>query len=169
MDRRVTFLKKIMTGVFTYLSLRTITYYQTKPKVNFYSRFNKNTFLGKNCHFNGVIVRGRGQLKIGDNFHSGKQCLILNSYHKYDGANALPYDTKKMVHKDVFIGDNVWIGDRVIILGGITIGEGAIIQAGSVVSQDIPKYGIAGGNPARVFKQRNIEEYKILKKNERYS
>lgn len=36
--------------------------------------------------------------------------------------------------------------------GGVTIGEGAIIQAGSVVVSDIPKYAIAGGSPAKVFK-----------------
>ena len=100
---------------------------------------------------------------IGDNFHSGKGVLLINSYHKYNDADAIPYDTKEMIDKDIIIEDNVWIGDRAIILGGITIGEGAIIQAGAVVVKDIEKYGIAGGNPARVFKYRNIESYERLK------
>lgn len=139
-----------------------------KPQINFYSRFNGNTFIGVNCHFNGMIVRGKGKLTIGDNFHSGKGCLVINSNHKYDDADAIPYDTKDVVSKPVVIENNVWIGDRVIILGGVTIGEGSIIQAGSVVSSNIAKYGVAGGNPARVFKKRNVEQYLVLKNEKKF-
>ena len=154
--------KQFLSFLFTQFALLSIGSYKSKPKVNFYSRFTKNTFLGYNCHFNGMIIRGNAKVRIGNNFHSGKDILIINSYHKYDGANAIPYDTKEMIHKDITIEDNVWIGDRVIILGGITIGEGAIIQAGAVIVKDIEKFGIAGGNPAYVFKIRNIKQYKKL-------
>ena len=51
----------------------------------------------------------------------------------------------------------------VLFWGGVTIGEGAIIQAGSVVVSDIPKYAIAGGHPAKVFKYRDIDHYERLK------
>jgi len=158
------YLKKILTYIFTFLALARIGKYKSKPKVNFYSRFSKNTFLGENCHFNGMIIRGNGKVTIGDNFHSGKKCLIINSYHMYDDGNAIPYDTKLMIDKNIIIEDNVWVGDRVIILGGVTIGEGAIIQAGSVVVKNIEKFAIAGGNPARTFKYRNIDSYKKLQK-----
>jgi acetyltransferase-like isoleucine patch superfamily enzyme len=46
----------------------------------------------------------------------------------------------------------------------LTKGDIIIIQAGSVVVKDIPKYAIAGGHPAKVFKYRNIEHYEKLKK-----
>ena len=65
---------------------------------------------------------------------------------------------------DVVIEDNVWLGNRVIVLPGVTIGEGAIIQAGSVVVKDIPKYAIAGGHPAKVFSSRDKDHYEMLKK-----
>ena len=137
----------------------------TEPlKVNKYSTSNKNTFLGKNCNFNGMKIKGNGRVTIGDNFHSGQECSIITSFHKFDDGNAIPYDTKENIDKNVIIEDNVWLGDRVIILGGVTIGEGAIIQAGSVVVKSIPKYAIAGGHPAMVFSQRDIEHYKKLKK-----
>jgi len=156
-------IKKITQYCFTFLALRKIGKYKAVPKVNFYSRFTKNTFIGINCNFNGIIIRGEGRVVIGNNFHSGRDVLLINSYHKYDNGDAIPYDTKEMVDKDIVIKDNVWVGDRVIILGGITIGEGAIVQAGSVVVKSIPKYAIVGGNPAEVFKYRNIESYKQLK------
>jgi len=155
--------KQVLSWFFTHLVLRNIGAYKSKPKVNFYSRFTKSTFIGKNCHFNGMIVRGNGKVVIGNNFHSGKNILIINTYHQYDGGNAIPYDTQKMIDKEIIIRDNVWIGDRVIILGGVTIGEGAIIQAGAVVSSDIPECAIAGGNPAKVFRYRDKEHYQKLK------
>lgn len=152
-----------MRTVFTFFVKKTVSSYGKNLRVNFYSRLTRNTFLGDNVNFNGMIIRGNGKVTIGDNFHSGKEILIVNSYHKYDFGNAIPYDTQKDIHRDIIIEDNVWIGDRVTILGGITIGEGAIIQAGAVVVGDIEKYGIAGGNPAKVFKHRDIDNYLKLK------
>jgi chloramphenicol O-acetyltransferase type B len=131
--------------------------------VNFYSKFTKKTFVGNNANFNGIKIRGNGKVTIGDNFHSGKNILIVNSYHKYDGGDSIPYDSKISINKDVIIEDNVWIGDNVIILGGVVLQEGCIIQAGAVVVKTIPKYSIAGGNPAVVFKYRDIDSYQALK------
>lgn len=119
------------------------------------------THLGKNVNFNGMSISGGGKVQIGDNFHSGAECVMLTTMHNYEGT-ALPYD-KTVIHKDISIEDNVWLGHRVIVLGGVTIGEGAIIQAGSVVVSDIPKYAIAGGHPCKPFQQRDIKHYEKLK------
>lgn len=99
---------------------------------------------------------------IGDNFHSGPDCLFICQNHNFDKGEAIPYDSTYIL-RDITIEDNVWLGSRVIILGGVTIGEGAIIQAGSTVVSDIPKYAIAGGHPAKCFSERNIEHYEKLK------
>lgn len=160
--------KKVMAWIFTFLACLSLKTCKAKPQVNFYSRFTYFTTIGKNCHFNGLVIRGNGKVNIGDNFHSGKGCLFINSYHQYDNANAIPYDTHLKIDKMIQIEDNVWLGDKVLVLGGITIGEGAIVQAGSVVSQDIPAFGIAGGNPAKVFKYRDIEAYKKLKYQQKF-
>ncbi|HIP02516.1 MAG TPA: acyltransferase [Campylobacterales bacterium] len=120
-----------------------------------------HTYLGKNVNFNGMSISGGGKVKIGDNFHSGAECLMMTTMHNYEGE-ALPYDTT-VIHKDITIEDNVWLGHRVIVLGGVNIGEGAIIQAGSVVVSDIPKYAIAGGHPCKQFSTRDIAHYKKLK------
>jgi acetyltransferase-like isoleucine patch superfamily enzyme len=60
----------------------------------------------------------------------------------------------------VNIGNDVWIGYRVIIVSGVTIGDGSVIGSGSVVSQNIPPYSVATGNPARVIKKR-FNDYQI--------
>lgn len=120
----------------------------------------RNTILGRNPNFNGFVIQGLGCVKIGDNFHSGEHCRAITSNHNFNGE-AVPYDNT-MIHKDIIIGNNVWFGYGVIVLGGVTIGDGAIIQAGSVVVNDIPYCGIAGGAPARVFKYRDKEKYERL-------
>jgi len=129
---------------------------------------NKNVVLGHNVNFNGMIITPGGNVVIGNNFHSGCECMIITAYHNYDAGDAIPYDDS-IVCRDVTIEDNVWLGNRVIILAGITIGEGAVIQAGSVVTNDIPALAVAGGHPARVFKYRNREHYYRLKELKKFN
>lgn len=130
--------------------------------VNGFSIVSKTTILGNNVNFNGIRISGAGKVQIGNNFHSGRECLIISQNHNYDKGNAIPYDDT-YIPKDVIIEDNVWIGDRVIILGGSHIEEGAIIQAGSVVVGRIPMGSIAGGHPAKVFSSRDMDHYNELK------
>ncbi|WP_291857679.1 DapH/DapD/GlmU-related protein [Marinilabilia sp.] len=133
-----------------------------KLVVNGWSKVTSNTTLGNNVNFNGLRIEGKGSVKIGDNFHSGTECLLITSFHNYFTSSKIPYD-ETYIHKNIEIEDNVWIGSRVLILGGVKIGEGAIIQAGSVVVSNIPKYAIAGGAPAKVFKERDVQHYTKLK------
>lgn len=132
-------------------------------KFHKFCRLTERTVIGNNCHFNGITINGKGAVTIGDNFHSGKNVYILTSDHNFDEGEAIPYDDT-YISGDVVIEDNVWVGMNVIILKGVHLGEGCIIQAGSVVNKDVPAYAIGGGHPAKVFKQRNVEHYKKLKK-----
>lgn len=159
--------KRIKRWWYTKQNLGIIASCKEKPKVNRPTQLSRSTHLGKNCNFNGMKVVGRGKLIIGDNFHSGEDILIITENHDFDNGEAIPYCSKR-IYKDVIIEDNVWIGSRVIILGGVAIGEGAIIQAGSVVTDDIPKYGIAGGHPAKVFRTRDIDHYEKLKAEKKF-
>lgn len=146
----------------TLLAKRKINEHGKGLKCNHRSSFNRNTYIGNNCNFNGMIVYGTGKVTIGDYFHSGSECQIITSFHNYDSGTKIPYDDT-FITKNVTIGNNVWIGNNVIILGGTTIGDGAIIQAGSVLcGGSIPPLGIAGGHPAKVFKYRNEEHYYSL-------
>ena len=129
-------------------------------------RLTKDTHLGNNVNFNGLEVAGIGEVRIGDNFHSAKGCILLSDVHNYQGE-LLPYDST-LNSRPITIGDNVWLGRNVMILGGVTIGNGAIIQAGSVVVSDVPELGIAGGHPAKVFKSRDRNEYERLVAEEKF-
>lgn len=105
---------------------------------------------------------------IGNNFHSGTECMIITSNHNYANGEAIPYDNT-YIHKKVVIEDNVWFGNRVLVTGNITIGEGAIVAAGSVVCKNIPPLAVVGGNPAMIIKYRDKSHYNRLKELHRFN
>ena len=164
-------MKKIIRNILKYIYTLKIKKqcrsFKEPLNVNGYSSCSNKTVLGHNVNFNGMKIGGCGDVIIGDNFHSGPECLMITQNHNFDTGNKIPYDNT-YICKDITIEDNVWLGSRVIILGGVTIGEGAIIQAGSVVVKSIPKYAIAGGHPCKVFSQRDIEHYEKLKKSNNF-
>lgn len=122
----------------------------------------RHTELGDHVRLHGMWASGDGRFVVGNWCHLGEELRVLTRNHNYNKGDAIPYD-RTYITKDVVVGDFVWIGVHVILLPGTTIGEGAIIQAGSVVHGNIPAYAIAGGNPAKVFAQRDIEHFNRLK------
>ena len=96
---------------------KVVSTYQEPLKVNNKSSFTKNTHLGANTHFNGIMIRGDGYVTVGDNFHSAAELVFITRFHNYDTGKAIPYDDT-YIQKDITIEDNVWIGYRCIVLGG---------------------------------------------------
>ena len=161
MNKLIKFYRSILKRYYKYNVVKTVKEFQEPLRINFKTSLNKNTYLGKNVNFNGLKVRGNGEVRIGNNFHSGPECIILTQIHNYEGES-IPYDST-YIEKKVIIEDNVWFGVRVIVLPGVTIGEGAIIQAGTVVVKDVPPLAIVGGHPGKVFKYRDKDHYYKLK------
>ena len=56
----------------------------------------------------------------------------------------------KIERKVVVIEDDVWIGPNATILKGVRIGNGAFVEAGAVVTRDVPAGCRVLGNPAKV-------------------
>lgn len=115
----------------------------------------------------GAYIECNGGVTIGRYFHCGKDLTILSTNHRYEGAESIPYDAV-YIKKPVVIEDFVWCGANVTIVPGVTVGEGAIIAAGSVVTKDVPRCAIVGGNPAKVIKYRDQEAFDRLKKEEKF-
>lgn len=166
--QRQNFKKVILNFLYGYKVRRKAKTVGKNLDVRGYSVVTSNTVLGNFVHLNGIKISGIGNIRIGNYFHSGVECLVITSNHDYDNGSAIPYG-QESVTKDVIIDDFVWIGSRVMILPGTHIGEGAIIQGGAVVHGEIPPYAIAGGNPAKVFKYRDIEHFQKLKTEKKYS
>ena len=104
----------------------------------------------------GCEFYGQGGISIGDGTIISHSVEILSANHNYNSLDLeyLPFDDR-WNEKKVEIGKYVWIGSRVLILPGVTIGDGAVIGAGSVVTKDIPRCAVVGGNPAKILKFRD--------------
>ena len=104
---------------------------------------------------NTVIVATR-LVEIGNNVMIGGGATIVDcDFHSMDYNHWFSgKDEENMVSRPVIIGNNVFIGTNATILKGVSIGDGAVIGAGAVVTRNIPKNEIWGGNPARFIKSR---------------
>lgn len=118
--------------------------------------YGYNITLGDNCFINmNCTLLDAGQIIIGENTLLGPDVKIytaahpLNSRDRYwkeeDGTVAV-----KTWTQPVKIGHDTWIGGGSVILPGVEIGNHVVIGAGSVVTESIPDYAIAFGNPCQV-------------------
>lgn len=123
--------------------------------------------LGNNVYIGpDAWISTYGKVTIMDGTIIGPRLKIYTGNHNYDSDTLLPYD-EVTIAKNVVIKENVWIGGDVTILPGITIEEGAIIGASTVVTKDVPKGAIVGGNPGKILKYRDLEKYDMLKKQDK--
>ena len=81
----------------------------------------------------------------------GVHCYVNN--HKFDRVDIPFIEQGYYPSAGVTIKEGAWIGANSIILPGVTIGRNSVVGAGSVVTQDIPDFCVAVGNPARVIKR----------------
>lgn len=104
--------------------------------------------------------------------HIGNFCSIahdvkfaLGGDHDSTNISTFPFKAKfglteyeAIDNGSIILKDDVWVGSNCIILSGVTVNQGAILAAGSVVTNDVPAYAVAGGNPAKVIKYRHKPE-----------
>lgn len=114
-----------------------------------------------------ALFWGTGGVIIDDYVIIGPKIAIMSGNHNYENAESIPYDGV-VILKEVRICSHTWIGGFVKIVPGVTINEGAVVAMGSVVTKDVPKCAVVGGNPARIIKYRNIDEYEKLKNDEQF-
>lgn len=111
------------------------------------SDIGKYCYIGMGSYLNHVKMGNycsiAGDVTIGAMEHS--HWALSTSTHLSDEG----YDNKATI-----IGHDVWIGAQCVIRQGVTIGDGAVIGANSFVNKDIPRYAIAFGSPAKVYKFR---------------
>lgn len=130
---------------------KTKGYFKVHSGVDFGSGINVE--IGNESSLNRGAWIGNDTI-IGDHVMMGPYVSILSGSHNF-GSTEVPMTAQGATKRSpVIIGDDVWIGTRVIILPGVHVGSHSIIGAGSIVTKNVPKWSIVGGNPARVIKYR---------------
>ena len=102
-----------------------------------------------------IICVARG-VTIGNHCWIGAGTKIYdNDVHALDALERRVKfgDMTKVESAPITIEDDVWIGIDALILKGVTLHHGAVVGAGAVVTEDVPSFCVAAGNPARVVRQ----------------
>lgn len=132
--------------------------------------------IGKNCNIcaycfieNDVVIGDNVTIKSNISIWDG--AIIENNVHL--GPNVVfTNDTrhrskKEFELKKIIIREGASIGANTTILAGCEIGRYAMTGIGSVITKDIPAYGLAYGNPAKLRGWVDEEGNKLSKIGER--
>jgi acetyltransferase-like isoleucine patch superfamily enzyme len=133
---------------------------------------NARVKLGDYVLMNGARIICDSEITIGDHSLISWNVVLMDNYRlpfnpdqRRAALERVPQTSPRRAAAEVVafpirIGSNVWVGFDCCVLPGVTIGDGAIVGARSVVTQDVPAYTIAAGNPARVVREIDCEERK---------
>lgn len=128
----------------------------------------KNVTVGAYSYIRSGVVIG-ANAEIGRFCSIGKAVIlgVDGAAHPLDWVSTSPFQYDKNMHntlmqlpsyevppQKVIVGNDVWIGEGAKIMAGVTIGDGAVIAAYSLVTKDVPDYGVVGGMPAKIIKYR---------------
>lgn len=114
---------------------------------------------------NSVLLAPGVRISACDSITIGDSCLIANGVYITDSDWHGLYDRVERPGEKtpVSIGRNVWLGDHSTVLKGVTIGENSVVAAQAVVTKDVPANSVVAGNPAKVVKQLDPDEPKVLR------
>ena len=128
-------------------------------KIGAFVEIQKGVKIGKNCKVSSHTFICEG-VNIEDNVFIGHNVTFINDlYPRATKENGEKQSEEDWICVSSHVKRGASIGSSVTILCGVTIGENAIVGAGSVVTKDVPPSSIVGGNPARIFRKINGEEY----------
>lgn len=94
------------------------------------------------------IIYNPSRISIGSFAVISQQAYLCGATHDID----VPEFT--LHSKPIVIGERAWVCARAIVQPGVTLGEGSVLGAGSVATKDLEPWGVYGGVPARLLRQR---------------
>jgi len=97
----------------------------------------------------GAVVTSDAEIHIGAGSVVGPHADVVDFNHTFDRLEEL-VELHPIEARPIRIGARAHIGQRAKVLCGVTVGDGARVDAGAVVTRDVPPGATAGGVPARV-------------------
>ena len=135
--------------------LHSLAYSSPLPNFVIKLQRSRGVKIGKNCHFSPYVLIDLLHpelITIEDNVTVASNSMIFAHVNPTTNEFLKNHGYPRTI-KPVVIKSGAIVSVGCIIIAGVTIGKNSIVGAGSVVSQDIPDYCIAVGNPARVIKK----------------
>ena len=121
--------------------------------------------IGDYCYFTNAVLLCEESLRVGSYVVIGWNATIVDTdFHPIAPAERIAdalacsplgrLRSRPPISKmPVVIEDDVWIGPNATILKGVRVGTGAFIEAGAVVTRDVPAHFRVVGNPAQTVEE----------------
>ncbi len=112
--------------------------------------------IGPNCNL-GVetLIHSDHFVKLGRAVLLAARCYLMGvADYRFDRTDVPVIEQGKSLKTPLVLDDHVWLGAGVFVRAGVKVGNNAIVAVNSVVTRDIPPYGIVAGTPARLVKSR---------------
>ncbi|HEY5345715.1 MAG TPA: acyltransferase [Verrucomicrobiae bacterium] len=119
--------------------------------------------IGDFCYFTNAVLLCELEIRIGNYVVIGWNATIADTdFHPLAPAERIAdaiacsplgkgRPRPEVLKLPIIIEDDVWIGPNATILKGVRIGTGAWIEAGSLVTRDVPPHARVLGNPAQII------------------
>ena len=118
------------------------------------ARIGERCVFGQNVNVDGGVVIGNNVkvqnnvsiytgTTIEDDVFLGPSCVLTNVTNPRSQINRHRLYEKTLIRRGATVGANA------TIVCGVTLGRYCFVAAGSVVTKDVPDYGLVMGNPAR--------------------
>jgi acetyltransferase-like isoleucine patch superfamily enzyme len=127
-------------------------------KIGAFVEIQKNAKVGNNCKISSHTFICEG-VTIEDDVFIGHSVTFINDSYPRATANGHLQTEADWKVETTLVMKGVSIGSGTTILSKVTIGENAIIGAGSVVTRDVPANVIVAGNPAKILRSIQPENY----------
>ena len=106
----------------------------------------ENSRSGRRC-----LLDARGSLTIGRDTALGHGVHLITAQHTVNTADF------RAVTAPISIGDHVWLASRTTVVMGVAVADGAVVNAASLVRDDVGPRAVVAGIPARTVGARPPE------------
>ena len=106
--------------------------------------------IGANCKIHNYALVHEGIVIEGGVFVGPHVCFANDRYPRAINPDGSLKTAAEWEMAGSIVEYGASIGARSVILPGVRIGRFALVAAGSVVTHDVPPYGLVRGNPARL-------------------
>lgn len=132
-----------------------------------FSQLRENSVIGDNCRIGRNVYLGPG-VKLGDNCKIQNNALVYepailgtgvfigpgailtnDSYPRAVNTDGSIKQSNDWTASGVQVNDGASIGAGSICVAPVSIGAWALVGAGSIVTKDVPAFGLVVGSPAR--------------------
>ena len=106
-----------------------------------------------------AFLSGQFGIEIEDFVNVSPRATLLSGNDDFSGqwlpGPLVPMELRNLEGNRIHLGRHSMVGAHTVLLPGVTLGEGAAVGALSLVKESLPPWGVYGGVPARLIRQRS--------------